>query len=134
MPLKLGSFSNYPNHHTCLTFVCLLFSFRYHPKRKKIDSTTFKMIFKARGWKEKLSSTLEKPQNPPNTVLMGMVTGGHPGYIATAQCLVQALVTFLDEREKLPDTGGVFTTAPAFAKTSLIQRLNENGIEFQMIK
>ena len=49
------------------------------------------------------------------------------GYGATCECMVQAAMVILKERERLPGSGGVITPGYAFAKTSLVDRLTSAG-------
>ncbi|XP_022786688.1 saccharopine dehydrogenase-like oxidoreductase [Stylophora pistillata] len=53
------------------------------------------------------------------------------GYVATPICMVQAAMVILEET--LPNSGGVLTPAAAFTGTSLIDRLNENGVMFSVL-
>ena len=58
------------------------------------------------------------------------VTGKNVGYGATCECMVQAAMVILKERERLPGSGGVITPGYAFAKTSLVDRLTSAGVPF----
>jgi len=62
------------------------------------------------------------------------VEGPHPGYPATAKCINQATFTLLEESERMPSTGGVYSPGAAFRKTTLIQRLHAHGILFTVVK
>nr|VZI23573.1 unnamed protein product [Spirometra erinaceieuropaei] len=55
------------------------------------------------------------------------------GYITCAICVVQAAVTLLQELDKMPNEGGVYTPGAAFWKTSYLKRLQENGIVFETV-
>lgn len=52
------------------------------------------------------------------------------GYVATPKLVVQAAYTLLWERDRVPHE--VLTPAAAFLRTSLIERLNEQGIVFSI--
>jgi len=59
------------------------------------------------------------------------VTGGDPGYENTSMAMVECARTLLSgEVQKR----GVLTTATAFRGTNLIQRLNENGLRFEVLR
>ena len=58
------------------------------------------------------------------------VSGKNVGYGATCECMVQAAMVILKERERLPGSGGVVTPGYAFAKTSLVDRLTSAGVPF----
>jgi hypothetical protein len=58
------------------------------------------------------------------------VAGRDPGYLATASCLVQSAYVLLDRKEKKLVPSGVLTPGAAFWRTNLLDRLQENGIEF----
>lgn len=60
------------------------------------------------------------------------VSGPHPGYIGCSICTNQAALTVLEESDKMPSTGGVFTPGTAFSQTSLIHRLNQHGVAFTL--
>uniref|UniRef100_A0A8B9GPG8 Saccharopine dehydrogenase-like oxidoreductase n=1 Tax=Astyanax mexicanus TaxID=7994 RepID=A0A8B9GPG8_ASTMX len=53
-------------------------------------------------------------------------------YVATPIAMVQAAFTILNEPDSLPKKGGVYTPGAAFAKTTLIDRLNKHGIQFSV--
>lgn len=55
------------------------------------------------------------------------------GYGATCVALLLAATTILNEKEKLPLTGGVFPPGFCFAKTDLISNLSKNGFDFEVI-
>ncbi|KAL6477241.1 hypothetical protein MHYP_G00130760 [Metynnis hypsauchen] len=55
------------------------------------------------------------------------------GYVATPIAMVQAAITILNEPDSLPEKGGVYTPGAAFAKTTLIDRLNKHGIQFSVL-
>lgn len=53
------------------------------------------------------------------------------GYVATPKMVVQAAYTLLRQKDKVPN--GVLTPAVAFARTDLIDRLQEQGIVFSTV-
>ena len=58
------------------------------------------------------------------------VRGKNVGYGATCECLVQAAMVILKERERMPGSGGVMSPGYAFAKTSLVDRLTSADVPF----
>lgn len=60
------------------------------------------------------------------------IRGPHPGYPGCAVCVNQAAVTMLEERRLLLSPGGVFTPGTAFRKTSIIDRLKQNGLNISI--
>merc|ERR1712125_85477 len=59
------------------------------------------------------------------------VRGGDPGYGETAKMISESALCLLFDREKLP-RGGILTSAAA-GGVHLIQRLQDAGIEFEVI-
>lgn len=55
------------------------------------------------------------------------------GYGATCVALLLSATTILQEKEKLPSTGGVLPPGACFAKTNLISNLSKNGFAFEVI-
>ena len=65
------------------------------------------------------------------------VKGPEPGYIATPIIMVQTALTLQQEREGCQTAmgqGGVFTAGALFGETSLIQRLSNAGVLFEVTK
>ena len=67
----------------------------------------------------------------PNREVMVKVSGKNVGYGSTSECMVQAAIAIVRERERMPKSGGVYTPGYAFANTSLAKRLTENGVPFE---
>ncbi|KAK7150937.1 hypothetical protein R3I93_012012 [Phoxinus phoxinus] len=98
------------------------------PSRKQMDGTSFCLRFMGEGYTTGQDPSLGKPNATINTE----ITGPEPGYIATPITMVQAAITLLNEPHCLPDKGGVFTPGSAFARTTLIERLNKHGVQFSL--
>jgi len=98
------------------------------PTRHETDTTNFSIHFLGKGWKEG-----DDRDKPPTSTIAAKVTGPHPGYPTCAICVNQSALMVLEEKTNLPLNGGVFTPGTAFRNTSLIKRLNENGVVFQLI-
>lgn len=116
-----------------------LFSLGYFskdgPKEEELKLMNFSITFYAKGWSadKRLAEPTDQHTEPPNKTLVAKVHGKDPGYGATSMMLVTAGLTILDEKDKLPETGGVLPPGAVFAKTSLIQKLNENGVTFEVL-
>ena len=98
------------------------------PSREETDTATFSIVFLGKGWKEG-----EDQEQPSKSRISAKVSGPHLGYPTCAICVIQAALTVIQETSSLPSKGGAFTPGTAFRKTSLINRLNENGVVFELI-
>jgi short subunit dehydrogenase-like uncharacterized protein len=96
------------------------------PSPQQIAGANFTLQMFAYGWKNKA----ERSTQPPSLLVHSSVSGADPGYAATATMMIQAALTILLDREKMP-AGGVLTAGPAFQHTKLISRLQEEGVTFQ---
>ncbi|CAH1996475.1 unnamed protein product [Acanthoscelides obtectus] len=119
---------NYPE-----VFSLGMFS-KQSPLEKKIEKSWFQVTLYGEGWKEKLADKNDQYKTPCDQYIVGRVKGKNPGYGATCACLVGSAVMIATEKDKMPGSGGVFTPGAAFAKTSLIKLLNENGVTFDIIE
>ncbi|XP_075906139.1 saccharopine dehydrogenase-like oxidoreductase [Nelusetta ayraudi] len=110
-----------------------LFSFglfsKAGPTKKQMDESSFQFAFYGEGYTEEQDPTKGKP----NGKIRILVQGPEAGYVATPIAMVQAALTVLNEPAALPKTGGVYTPGAAFAKTTLINRLNKHGIQFSVV-
>ncbi|OXA64880.1 saccharopine dehydrogenase-like oxidoreductase [Folsomia candida] len=102
------------------------------PAPEEMDKLTFTITLVGEGWGEKLLEPTDIHADPPKKTKVVKVRGTNPGYGATCVCLVQAALTILKEDNKMPSKGGVYPPGAAFAKTTLIQRLNQNGVTFTL--
>ncbi|XP_056621010.1 saccharopine dehydrogenase-like oxidoreductase isoform X2 [Triplophysa dalaica] len=107
-----------------------LFSFgmfsKSGPSKTQMKDTSFCMSFIGEGY----TTGHDPSQGKPNARISTEITGPELGYIATPITMVQAAITLLNEPHSLPKQGGVYTPGSAFAKTTLIDRLNKHGIMF----
>ena len=71
--------------------------------------------------------------SPPSRRVITTVSGKNIGYGSTSECLVQCGLVVLQEQDKLPNAGGVFSPGYAFAETSLTDRLTEKGVTFRTV-
>jgi hypothetical protein len=72
------------------------------------------------------------PHLQPDIEIVTEVRGPEAGYVTTPITVVQCAYTLLKEKSNIPT--GVCTPSVAFGKTSLLQRLKDNGIEFNVIE
>lgn len=103
------------------------------PPEEKIQKSWFQITLYGEGWKEKLTDKDDQYTKPCDKCIVGRVKGKNPGYGATCVCLVMSAIIIATENDKLPGKGGVLPPGAAFAKTSLIKQLNENGVTFDVI-
>lgn len=126
------------------------------PTEEKMKNTKFSITFYGQGWpkEETLAEPTDQHTTMPSKKIVTRVTGTNPGatyikslnwnrnliefsfnlgYGATCVALLLAATTILNEKEKLPLTGGVLSPAACFAKTNLISNLTKNGFDFEVI-
>ncbi|XP_018580216.1 saccharopine dehydrogenase-like oxidoreductase [Anoplophora glabripennis] len=103
------------------------------PPEEKIQKSWFQITLYGEGWKEKLTDKDDQYPKPCDKCIVGRVKGNNPGYGATCVCLVLSAIVIATENDKLPGKGGVLAPGAAFAKTSLVKQLNENGVTFDVI-
>lgn len=96
------------------------------PTKKQMEGTSFRMTFHGEGY----TKGHDLCDGAPNARITTEIRGEEPGYVVTPVVMVQAAMTFLNEADFLPERGGVFTPGAAFAKTSLIHRLQQHGLHF----
>uniref|UniRef100_A0A8D3D2R0 Saccharopine dehydrogenase-like oxidoreductase n=1 Tax=Scophthalmus maximus TaxID=52904 RepID=A0A8D3D2R0_SCOMX len=92
-------------------------------------ASSFQFAFYGEGYTEGEDPSRGKPNGKIRT----LVQGPECGYVATPIAMVQAALTILNESTSLPKKGGVYTPGAAFAKTTLVDRLNKHGIQFSVI-
>uniref|UniRef100_A0A1I7YN01 Sacchrp_dh_C domain-containing protein n=1 Tax=Steinernema glaseri TaxID=37863 RepID=A0A1I7YN01_9BILA len=97
-----------------------------------MEQASFTYWFFGTGWEDKLPYDQEHPAKP-TVKKAARCDGPDAGYIATSFCVLSAALTVLQDRDSLPPKGGVFTTAAAFAKTRIYERLANFGIKFSMV-
>lgn len=99
------------------------------PTRKQMEASSFQVSFYGEGYSE----GQDPSQGKPNGKIRTVVQGPECGYVATPIAMVQAALTILNESTALPKKGGVYTPGAAFAKTTMITRLNKHGVQFSVI-
>ncbi|VDM50288.1 unnamed protein product [Toxocara canis] len=103
------------------------------PTEEQIKQASFTYWFFGEGWSDKLSPG-EQHKSHPNKKMIVRCDGPDAGYIATSACIISAALTVLFEADKMPHGGGVFTTASAFKKTSIYERLEKFGVTFKTVE
>ena len=105
------------------------------PPRETILNRTFEMYFEGEAFEapSDYSDNENVPKTKPEKRVTARVCGPDPGYITCSTFLVQAAVSLVKDRKDLPTDGGVFTPASALANTKYIERLQKNGITFEMV-
>lgn len=129
LPFKCGRslLRNYPHLFTWGLFV------KGGPTRDEVLGGSFRMLFIGKGWKGVSPDPVMQPDQPPTDDILVQVEGPHPGYPAAAKAALLSAVTILQERDRLPKKGGVYTPAAAFSKTTIVERLNNFGFKFQVL-
>lgn len=107
--------------------VCSFYMFKNGgPSRQQAKEASFTYWVFGKGWDQS-----EKPgENPPKKVVVARCDGPDAGYIGTSGCVLASALTILQDKDKLPADGGVFSTTAAFKKTKIYDRLSEFGIKF----
>ncbi|XP_072974281.1 probable mitochondrial saccharopine dehydrogenase-like oxidoreductase At5g39410 [Typha angustifolia] len=100
------------------------------PTEEEVSSATFKMWFVGQGYMDE--STASQSGKKPDTEIITRVSGPEIGYLTTPIVLIQCALIVLHQRSNLPK-GGVYTPGIVFGPTDLQQRLQENGISFDVI-
>lgn len=98
------------------------------PTRKQMAGSSFQLVFYGEGYTQGKDPKDGKPDGKIRT----LVQGPECGYVTTPIAMVQAALTILNEPKALPKNGGVYSPGAAFAKTTLIDRLNKHGIQFSV--
>jgi short subunit dehydrogenase-like uncharacterized protein len=100
------------------------------PTEEEVKSASFKMWFVGRGFSDVTRAS--KRGSKPDKEIITKVSGPEVGYITTPIVLVQCSLVLLSQRGNLPK-GGVFTPGAIFGPTDLQQRLQENGLSFEVL-
>lgn len=100
------------------------------PSEETMRNTWFSIVFRASGWSaaQKLAAN-----EGPDMELTTRVTASNPGYGATCVAVLLAARTLLEEADRVPVRGGVLAPGATFAKTTMIERLQANGFEFEVL-
>ncbi|KAE8651206.1 hypothetical protein Csa_000763 [Cucumis sativus] len=92
------------------------------PSEDEVNNVSFKMWFVGHGFDD----------NGNDKEIVTRIMGPEPGYITTSIILIQCAFILLTKRQVLPK-GGVLTPGIVFGPTHLQQKLQDNGISFDVI-
>ncbi|GMT22771.1 hypothetical protein PFISCL1PPCAC_14067, partial [Pristionchus fissidentatus] len=99
------------------------------PTKEQIKATSFDYFLFGTGWGAGEAVDGERPVKKISAVCHGP----DPGYMGTAACISAAALALIDDKDKLPKKGGVFTTASAFRDTRIYEYLKSLGVTFEII-
>ncbi|CAJ2665742.1 unnamed protein product [Trifolium pratense] len=100
------------------------------PSEEEVESASFKMWFVGHGFSDE--SLAAKENSKPDTEIITRITGPEMGYVTTPIIMIQCALIILSQRNNLPK-GGVYTPGIVFGPTDLQERLEQNGISFDVI-
>ncbi|CAG9579541.1 unnamed protein product [Danaus chrysippus] len=100
---------------------------RRGPAEDAIRNTKFKFELYGEGWKGDCGAE-------PDKKMTVRVSGVNPGYGATVHALLHSAITILQHRDRMPAQAGVLTPGAAFRNTDIIQRLNDHGLKFEVVR
>ncbi|KAK7381268.1 hypothetical protein VNO78_33836 [Psophocarpus tetragonolobus] len=100
------------------------------PSEEEIASASFKMWFVGHGFSN--DSLATQANTKPDMEIITRVIGPEMGYVTTPIILVQCALILHSQRNNLPK-GGVYTPGIVFGPTDLQERLQQNGISFDVI-
>ncbi|GJX69064.1 probable mitochondrial saccharopine dehydrogenase-like oxidoreductase [Tanacetum coccineum] len=100
------------------------------PTEEQVESARFKMWFVGQGFSD--ANVASQRNAKPDTEVITRVMGPEIGYLTTPIILVQCALILLKQRQDLPK-GGVYPPGIVFGPTDLQDRLQENGISFDLI-
>ncbi|KAI3748002.1 hypothetical protein L6452_10804 [Arctium lappa] len=132
--LSIGLLSSYPIGRWLLLKFPSVFSLGFFrkkgPTEDEVASSSFKMWFVGHGFSD--SNLVYKGSGKPDTEIITRIKGPDVGYLTTPIILVQCALILLQQHGDLPK-GGVFPPGIVFGPTDLQDRLQENGISFDLI-
>ncbi|CAI0386944.1 unnamed protein product [Linum tenue] len=102
------------------------------PSEEEVESASFKMWFVGRGYSDLSQASAGDKNKKPDAEIITRVMGPEIGYLTTPIVLLQCALIALGQRDSLPK-GGVLTPGIVFGSTDLQERLQQNGISFDVI-
>ncbi|CAL1392207.1 unnamed protein product [Linum trigynum] len=102
------------------------------PSEDEVESASFKMWFVGRGYSDLSQASAGDKNKKPDAEIITRVMGPEIGYLTTPIVLLQCALIVLGQRDSLPK-GGVLTPGIVFGSTDLQERLQQNGISFDVI-
>ncbi|KAF5285427.1 hypothetical protein FQA39_LY16681 [Lamprigera yunnana] len=106
---------------------------RDSPKYQSTESTSFTIFVNGKGWVEKLENPDDHYTYEPDSNIICKVSGFDPAYGVTCSAVTLAAIVILEETDKLPHRGGVYTPGAAFFDTSLMSKLENHCLTFEVI-
>lgn len=100
------------------------------PSDEEVRSASFKMWFVGHGFSDR--SLVSQGNTKPDMEIVTRVMGPEIGYLTTPIILLQCALIVLSQRDNLPK-GGVLPAGIVFGPTDLQERLQENGVTFDVI-
>lgn len=100
------------------------------PSEEEVRSASFKMWFVGHGFSD--GSLVSQGKSKPDMEIVTRVMGPEIGYLTTPIILLHCALIVLGQRDNLPK-GGVFTPGIVFGPTDLQERIQENGISFDVV-
>ncbi|XP_060526835.1 saccharopine dehydrogenase-like oxidoreductase isoform X2 [Cylas formicarius] len=106
------------------------------PSEETIDNSRVQIIMYGEGWKEKFADKNHRYTTPVDKLIVGIVKSRNPAYGASCTALILSAITILTDTDKLAGNGkgGIYSPAATFLETSLIKRINERNITFEVTK
>nr|AFK40865.1 unknown [Lotus japonicus] len=100
------------------------------PSEEEVESASFKMWFVGHGFSNE--SLAAQRNSKPDMEIVTRITGPEMGYVTTPIIMIQCALILHSQRKDLPK-GGVYPPGIIFGPTDLQQRLQQNGISFDVI-
>ncbi|KAF5291024.1 hypothetical protein FQR65_LT11477 [Abscondita terminalis] len=96
------------------------------------DNIEFSTLLHGKGWSKNVDLKNMTKDQPPDRDMICELSGGSPAYGFTSLCATLCAIVVITETDKLPNGGGVYTPGVAFAKTSLMSQLMQNGLRVKI--
>lgn len=100
------------------------------PTEQQMATTSFSMTFFARGYAQGPPASSNAA---PDTEIVTRIIGPEPGYVATPILLVECAMALLQLQDVNPPAGGVYTVGSLLENSSLIERLQQSGVSFDLV-
>merc|ERR1712062_269959 len=126
-----GATINFATYQSAIYGYAMADELKQGPSRRMAENTNFEMKLYGRGWQGQDEGSLTD-LGPETTEVCVTVKGCNVGYGSTCECLVQSALVILQESDKMPGQGGVFPPGYAFKNTTLVERLHERGVTFDV--
>uniref|UniRef100_A0A1I7TYA2 Sacchrp_dh_NADP domain-containing protein n=1 Tax=Caenorhabditis tropicalis TaxID=1561998 RepID=A0A1I7TYA2_9PELO len=101
------------------------------PTAQQMAEASFVYWFFGYGYKETLP-VYQQHEGKPNRKVVATCKGPESDHIATSGCVLSAALSLLKNRDHMPQTGGVYTSAAAFGETQIYDYLASFGITYQL--